>query len=139
MRRKTRHMPRTHSTVGPRRASGSDTLRLRRPTSCVPPSEVEAAVLYSLRGIREAECKALSGDRTGARSQTGANWEISFNQAWSDNLCRCDALLARLLLPDSPGRAAHHLHDARAFANGSGNVEFQLCCFQAASEQYRHL
>jgi tetratricopeptide (TPR) repeat protein len=55
------------------------------------------------------------------------------------DLCRCNALLARLLLPDDPDQAARRLQEARAFADRSGMVELQLCCFHAASEFHQRL
>lgn len=95
--------------------------------------------LYSVVGIQEAECKFLCGDQAGARSQTEANLEIAAQNDWNDDRCRCDALLARLLLPDEEARSGQHLQDARAFANRSGNVEYQLRCFLAACEVQRAL
>jgi tetratricopeptide (TPR) repeat protein len=102
-------------------------------------TELERGSLVSLRGIQEAECKLLRGDRTEALGQTQANREITGRNNWNDDLCRCDALLARLLLPDDATRADQHLQDARAFANRSGEVELQLRCFVAARELELHL
>src|ERR1022692_4589053 len=100
---------------------------------------LEREPLYSGRGISEAECKLLRGDRSGALGQTQANREIAVGNDRNDTLCRCNALLARLVLSDDPAQAAQHLQDARAFANRSGNVEFQLRSFHAACELQRHL
>jgi tetratricopeptide (TPR) repeat protein len=102
-------------------------------------TELERGPLYSLRGVQEAECKFLRGDQAGSLSQTQANREIAVRSGWSDDLCRSDALLARLLVPGEAAQAAQHLQDARAFANRSGNVELQLRCFHAACELQRHL
>jgi len=102
-------------------------------------TELEGKPLYSLRGILDAECKLLRGDKSGALSQTQANLEIAARNNWNDTLCRSNALVARLLLPDDPARATHHLQDARAFASSSGQVELQLRCFHAACELHRHL
>jgi tetratricopeptide (TPR) repeat protein len=103
-------------------------------------NEVEGESLYSMRGIREAECKLLRGDRMGALGQTRSNREgFAIPDNNSNDLCRCNALLARLCLPDDPAQATQHLQDARAFANRSGHVELQLRCFHAACELYRHL
>lgn len=102
-------------------------------------TELEGQPLYSLCGIQEAEFKLLRGDRSGARSQMQASREITVRNDWNDDLCRCDAFLARLLLPDDPARAGQHLQDARAFANRSGVVELQLRCFHAACELHLHL
>ncbi len=55
------------------------------------------------------------------------------------DLCRSNSLLALVLLPDDPAQAAGCLQDARAFANRSGVVEFQLRCVHAACELHRHL
>ncbi|MGH9719561.1 MAG: tetratricopeptide repeat protein, partial [Bryobacteraceae bacterium] len=102
-------------------------------------TELEGEPLYSLPGIREAECKLLRGDRSAALGQTQANREDAARYNWSDDLCRSNALLARFLLPDDPAQAARRLQDARAFANRSGEVELQLGCFHAACELHRHL
>ena len=102
-------------------------------------TELEGQPLYSLRGIHEAESKLLRGDRLGALSQTQANREIADRNAWNDEICRCNVLLATVHLPNEPGQAAQCLRDARAFADRSGEVEFQLRCFQAACELQRHL
>lgn len=100
---------------------------------------LEGKGLFGRRGIAEAESKLLLGDRTGARQQTIANRQICDRNHWNDDACRCDALLARLCLPDDPAQTAQHLGSARAFANRSGDVEIQLRCFHAATELYRHL
>ena len=102
-------------------------------------TELEGGPLVSLRGIQEADCKLLRGDWSGALSQTRANREIMGRHDWNDDCCRCNALLARLLLPDDPAQAARHLQDARAFATRSGAVELQLRCFHSACELHRHL
>ena len=102
-------------------------------------TELERKPLYGLRGIWEAECKLLRGDRTGALRQTRGNREICVQYDKNADLCRCNALLARLLIPDDPAQAAKHLQDARAFADRSGVVEFQLRCLHAACELQRHL
>ena len=102
-------------------------------------TELEGQPLYSVRGVSEAECKLLLGDRAGALSQTQANRETCVQYDWNATICRCNALLARLLLSDDPARAAQHLQDARAFANRSGEVELQLRCFHAASKLQCHL
>ena len=100
---------------------------------------LERKALCSGNGIREAECKVLRGDRTGARNQTQANRDLAVVHNSNTDVCRCNALLARLLLPDDPAQAAQHLQDARAFADRSGTVELQLRCFHAACELQRHL
>lgn len=102
-------------------------------------TELEGETLYSVRGIREAECKLFRGDRPGALRQTRANREFATRNNYNDDLCECNALLAQLLLPNGPAQAAQHLQDARAFASRSGVVELQLRCFHAACELYRHL
>jgi tetratricopeptide (TPR) repeat protein len=102
-------------------------------------TELAGEPLYSNPGIQEAETKVLLGDRPGALSQTQANREIAVSNNWNPILCACNALLARLLLPDDPGQAAQHLQDARAFANCSGDVDLQLHCFHSACELHRHL
>jgi tetratricopeptide (TPR) repeat protein len=102
-------------------------------------TELQGGALYSTRAISEAEGKLLRGEWAGALSQTQANRESCVRYDWNDDLCRCNALLARLLLTDDPARAAQHLQDARAFANRSGEVELQLRCFHAASKLQCHL
>jgi tetratricopeptide (TPR) repeat protein len=102
-------------------------------------NELEGKPLCSLRGVREAECKLLLGDRFGARAQTQANRELAVTNNWNDTLCRCNALLARLLLSEDPARAGQYLQEARAFANRSGDVELQLRCFYSACEIDLHL
>ena len=95
--------------------------------------------LLSLWGILEAECRLLRGDRSRALSQTEANLDFVDRYDYSTDLCRCNALLARLLLPEDTARSARHLEHARAFARRSSVVEFQLRCFHAACELHRHL
>jgi tetratricopeptide (TPR) repeat protein len=102
-------------------------------------TELEGKPLYSLPGIWEAECGLLRGDRSGALSQTQATREWAVRDNYGGNLCRCNALLARLVLPDDPAQAAQHLQDACAFASRSGQVELQLRCFYAACDLHRHL
>jgi tetratricopeptide (TPR) repeat protein len=102
-------------------------------------TELEGERVFGLRGIWEAEGKLARGDRSGALSQTQANREFAARGGYNPDLCRSNALLARLLLPDDPAQAARHLQDARAFANRSGEVALQLRCFHAACELHRHL
>jgi tetratricopeptide (TPR) repeat protein len=102
-------------------------------------SELEGESLTSIWGAFEAKCKLLHGDRLGARSQTRANRSFMAEYNSNYDLCRCDALLARLLLPDGPAQASQHLQAARVFANRSGNVELSLRCFHAACELHLHL
>jgi tetratricopeptide (TPR) repeat protein len=102
-------------------------------------TELVGGPLLGTGGIREAECNRLRGDRPGALSQTQANREAMIRNHYNADVCRCNALLATLLLPDNPAKAAQHLQDARTFANRSGIVELQLRCFQAACELQRHL
>jgi tetratricopeptide (TPR) repeat protein len=102
-------------------------------------TELEGQPLCALEGIWEAECKLLRGDRPGALGQTRANRELMASLNLNAQLCRCNSLLARLLLPEGPAQAARYLQDARAFASRSGDVELQLRCFHAASDIHRHL
>jgi tetratricopeptide (TPR) repeat protein len=95
--------------------------------------------LYTFRGINQAKCVLLGGDRSGARSQTQANLDILGIDNNNATLCRCNALLAQILVPDDPSQASRCLQDAREFANRSGSVELQLRCFQAACELHLHL
>jgi tetratricopeptide (TPR) repeat protein len=96
-------------------------------------------MLYSVCGVLEAECRLLRGDRIGALSRMHANREACVRNDWNDDLCRCNALLARLVLPDDSTQAADHLQRTRAFADHSGDIERRLRCFQAACELQRHL
>ena len=102
-------------------------------------AELEGKPLYGVCGIWQAWRRLLRGDRHGAIGQAQANREFAAAGGYEPDLCRSNALLARLLLPDDPAQAARHLQDARAFANGSGVVELQLRCFHAACELHRHL
>jgi tetratricopeptide (TPR) repeat protein len=90
-------------------------------------------------GVREAECNLLRGDQSRARSQTQATRENAVENNYNSGLCLCDALLARILTSDDPAQASKCLQNARAFANRSGVVEFQLSCFHAACELYLQL
>jgi tetratricopeptide (TPR) repeat protein len=102
-------------------------------------TELERRSLYSLQGIWEADSKVLGGDRPGALIQAQANLDTCRRNSWNDYICRCNSLLARLLLPDDPAQSAQHLQDAREFAERSGEVELQLRCFHSACELQRHL
>jgi tetratricopeptide (TPR) repeat protein len=102
-------------------------------------TELEGKPLYSRRGIQEAECKLLCGDRAGALSQTQANRKACVQHGMNDDVGCCDVILARLLVPSDAVQAAEHLQAARDFANRSGNIELQLRCFHAACELQRHL
>jgi tetratricopeptide (TPR) repeat protein len=99
----------------------------------------QPGLLVSTVGIWEAEGKLLRGDRFGALNQTQANREFAARRNYNDDLCLCNALLTRLLLPDDTAKATQHLQDARAFANCSGDVDLQLHCFHSACELHRHL
>jgi tetratricopeptide (TPR) repeat protein len=87
----------------------------------------------------KAEHKDLRGDRLGAQRQAQASRKTTAEHGGNQDLCRLDALLTRLLLPDNRAEAAQHLQDARAFADRSGVVELQLRCFHAACELHRML
>jgi class 3 adenylate cyclase/tetratricopeptide (TPR) repeat protein len=100
---------------------------------------LEGKPMVGLRGIREAECRLLRGDRLGALSQTQANREFAATNDYNTDLCRCHTLLAILLLAKDPAQATQHLQETRPFANRSGNIELQLRCFHSAAELYRHL
>jgi tetratricopeptide (TPR) repeat protein len=79
-------------------------------------------VLYNLPSVHRAECSLLQGDLAGARRQSESNRDFSVSRNRSENVCRCNALLARLLLPDDPPQSNERLQAARAFANRSGVV-----------------
>jgi tetratricopeptide (TPR) repeat protein len=93
--------------------------------------------LHSRPGFWQADCKLFLGDRTGALSQTQANLEICGRNGWGGEICRCKALLARLLASDDLPQATEQLADARLFAERSGEVELQLLCFRVACELFR--
>jgi tetratricopeptide (TPR) repeat protein len=95
--------------------------------------------LNGFPGVLEAECKLLGGDRSRAHIQTQATKEAVVRNNYNIDLCRCNALLARILVPDDPAKAISCLNDAREFANRSGSVELQLRCFHAACELQLHL
>ena len=97
------------------------------------------APLIGLPGIWEAESRVARGDWFGARSQTEANRKIVQTVDLNTYLCRCNALLAQMLLREDSTEAAHRLREARDFADRSGHVELRLRCFQAACELRRHL
>jgi tetratricopeptide (TPR) repeat protein len=102
-------------------------------------TELEGVPLNSLYGIYEAEYKILGGDRSGAHSQTQANREFAIRHNFNVDLCRCNTLLSRILVPDHPAQASECLQDAREFANRSGSVVLQLSCFHAACQLRLHL
>ena len=102
-------------------------------------TELEGRVLYSLRGIVQADLRQRLGDRSGALIQTEANRDILLTYSQNGEVCRCDALLTRLLGPTNPSEAARHLDSARSYASRSGAIELQLRCFLAATELYLHL
>lgn len=102
-------------------------------------NDLEGKRLFSFRGIIEAECKLLRGNLAGALSQTQDNREIALRNEWNVTLCRCNALLARLLFCADLAQAERHLHNARDFATRSGDVDLQLRCFQAACELHLQL
>jgi tetratricopeptide (TPR) repeat protein len=102
-------------------------------------TKLEGKPLLSIRGAFEAECRFLQGDGIGACSLTRANREFAVRYRYNDDLCRCNILLAQLLLKDDCAQADQHLREARVFAHHSGFVELQLRCFQAACDLHRYL
>jgi tetratricopeptide (TPR) repeat protein len=101
-------------------------------------SETNGETLYSEGGTLEVEFKAIRGLLHEAISQTEENRQIAVKYGWGEDVCKCDALLARFC-KDDPVRASRHLADARAFASHSGIVEMQLRCFHSACELQRSL
>jgi tetratricopeptide (TPR) repeat protein len=87
----------------------------------------------------EVEGRLLRGDLAGARRLANAKRDSCLRDQLSNVACSVDALLTRLILPDDPTQATKHLHDARTFANRSGDVGLQLLCFHSACELQRHL
>jgi tetratricopeptide (TPR) repeat protein len=108
-------------------------------------ADIEAATashaqpLYSRHGVTHAEHNSFLGYKHGALMQTLANLEICRDYTWSADVCRCEALLTRLLIFDEPAKANEHLTRARTFAERSSYVELQLRCFQSACELYLRL
>jgi tetratricopeptide (TPR) repeat protein len=102
-------------------------------------TQLAGRALWGTIGTFEAESKLLLGDGPGAVSQTRSNLEHGRWGRYQRDICLSDALLARLLLKDDPAGAAQHLQDARAFAERSAVVDFQLRCFHSACELQRHL
>ncbi len=124
------HRAESHLTLGDITAAQADFQRA---------TERQIELLYSSGGLWEAEFKRLRGDPPGAILQTRARQEISIKYTNNEELCLCNALLARLTANGDPVQAAQRLHDARAFADRSGDVKLQLHCFHAATELYTHL
>ena len=102
-------------------------------------TKMEGRPLYSMWGVLEAATQLQRGRYTEGLNQTQANRHLSYQKNWSDNLCRCNALLALLLAPTDSANAARRLMEARAFADRSNAIELQLRCFHAACELQRHL
>jgi len=98
-------------------------------------TELRGSPLFGLQGLREATCKLLCGDRSGAYSQTKENRAVAIEA----HACACDALLVRLLVFEDFAEANRVLQAARAFANPSGDIDLQLQCFHAACELGLHL
>jgi tetratricopeptide (TPR) repeat protein len=95
--------------------------------------------LTGLSGVMEAECTLIRGDVRKALEQTHPSFEASRKSGFEADLCRCNALLARILKFVNPSLASKHLQSARSFAERSGEIELQLRCFQAACELAVHL
>jgi hypothetical protein len=91
-------------------------------------------LLYSLRGIWEAEFKLACGDVAGALTQSEANRAVCARNGWTDSVARSDATIGRCLLPDAPDRARLHLAAARRYTDRSGNAEVALRCYHLAAE-----
>ena len=102
-------------------------------------TKLEDKLVFVVPSVSEPECRLLCGDRSGALGQVQDNRKRVAGYYWNRDLCRCNSLLARLLLPDDPAQAAQHLQEARDFASRSGDVDLQLRCFHAASDIHRHL
>lgn len=83
-------------------------------------------------GVIEAESAYIRGERSLALARTQASRESAVKEKNNHDLCLCNAMLARFLLPQDPAKAAEHLLEARTFANQSGILEFQLRCYHAA-------
>jgi hypothetical protein len=91
-------------------------------------------LLYSLRGVWEAEFTMACGDRAVARAQTQANRALAVLGEWARDQALCDILLGLLDLPGDPAAAGKHLEAARNYASHSGHVEAQLRCCHLAVE-----
>lgn len=95
-------------------------------------SEKFGRQLDDYSGVLEAESKLVRGDRAGALSQTESILRLCLRNEWNSTLCRCNALLGYLILPDDPAKAIQHLSAARSFAKKSVNAELQLRVFHSA-------
>jgi tetratricopeptide (TPR) repeat protein len=102
-------------------------------------TDLNGQPLLSVGSVWQAEFRLRQGDRGGARDQMEANSEVALANDRNDDVCRHDAQLVRLVLPEDPAGAARHLQAARSFADRSESVEHQLRCFQSACELHRHL
>jgi tetratricopeptide (TPR) repeat protein len=95
-------------------------------------------LLYSLRGIQEAEWKLAKRDQTGALAQTEANSTICRRNGWTQHLALCETLLGRCALPEEPAQARSHLTAAREYASRSGDIHVTLRSYHLAAEIARH-
>lgn len=95
--------------------------------------------LCGIPGIMEAECGISRGNRSDALRQSQANWQFATANSFNEDLCRCNSLLARLLLSSDVTLAGQRLQESLRFANHSGHVELQLRCFQAACDLRAYL
>jgi tetratricopeptide (TPR) repeat protein len=95
-------------------------------------------MLFSRRGLFEAEFKLAIGNQAGAHIQTGANQKICSQNSWIDDVARCETLAGRCALPDGPQKAHLHLTAAREYASCTGDVEVTLRCYHLAAEIFRH-
>ncbi len=92
------------------------------------------AASYVIWACDEAMCRLLRGDPVAAFNQTRSNRGFAIENSHHETLCRCNALLARILAPNNFPESGRRLQEARAFASRSGAVELQLHCFHAACE-----
>jgi tetratricopeptide (TPR) repeat protein len=102
-------------------------------------TELNRRPLETLWGSLESDCKFLRGNQSGALLQARTNLGAMKRLSSRTDVCRCQTLLSRLLLPGDPAGASAYLDEARAFASRSGHVELQLRCLQSACELYIHL
>jgi tetratricopeptide (TPR) repeat protein len=95
-------------------------------------------MLHNLYGQQEAEFKLVTGNQTGARTQTEFNCTICDQNNWTLHLTVCKTILGRCVLPNDLATARVHLVAARDYASRSGDVEVTLRCYHLAAEIARH-
>lgn len=97
-------------------------------------ARLEGELLYSIRGIMEAEFRRLRGDLVGSRERCLNNLQICEDNGWARHVARIHTLLGRLVLHEDPNEARRHLGFARGWTQRSGDMEVLLRAHLLASE-----